>query len=383
MLNISIEPKERLSERLKKIISFSPFFDIHCHIFNKNYVPDGFLGFRVPFKEKLLNDISNFFKNIISNDDKDKFSNLGYFVELFNNRSMEQLLTKLFDYYKNEKNVILSPLLMDMRPGIKGRLIKDYKTQIQEAGNLTERYNIMPFLALDPNNDEMENIFFDAFNSTKFYGIKIYPSLGYLPTHPKLMKIFEICEKYNIPVTTHCGGADVHNSKKILNNIMGIEYNSNKNGDFVEIAKPKTKLFLTKNDYKNYFNNPMNWQPVLKKFPKLRLNFAHFGGIEEWIKYYKRENNTWVSRIIDFMYNYENVFADLSFTLYDANILSFIRKIVEDNKIIKEKTLFGSDYYMIVIKGHFRSIKTDFFVHFGDKLKEIICCENPLRFLGI
>ncbi|HOV14024.1 MAG TPA: hypothetical protein PK771_07050, partial [Spirochaetota bacterium] len=107
---ISSDPIDRLTDEMKKIITLNPFFDTHCHIFNKEYVPDGFLGFRVPFTEKFLQDISNFLKNLVYNSDKDQFSNLGYFVEIFNNNSMETLFLKLLEYYSYEKNVILCPL---------------------------------------------------------------------------------------------------------------------------------------------------------------------------------------------------------------------------------------------------------------------------------
>ena len=51
------------------------------------------------------------------------------------------------------------------------------------------------------------------------------------------------------------------------------------------------------------------------------------------------------------------------------------------NEFILNKTLYGSDYYMIVTKGHFRSIKTDFIMRMGDWIMRKIAYENPRRFL--
>jgi len=275
--------------------------------------------------------------------------------------------------------------MMDMRQGIKGKINKNYRTQISDMKNLRDRYpgKILPFIAIDPNNPQATDIFIKAFSEDNFFGVKIYPSLGYLPTHPILMDIFRICEEKNIPIVTHCGGAEVRNSHKILKNVEGIEYNHNKTGEFIKIDKNRTKFLPTKNDYKYYFNNPINWYPVLKSFPKLRLNFAHFGSTEEWVKLAKGKNNSWVLRIMDFMYNFEYVYADLSFNIFEQKLYDFVRKKIEDNKILREKTLYGSDWYMIATKGHFRNIKTNFITSMGDGLMEDISRNNPLRFFGI
>lgn len=64
----------------------------------------------------------------------------------------------------------------------------------------------------------IENFYkvFSEKSEHKFFGVKIYPSLGYLPSNPQLMEIFGLCEKKRIPVTAHCSGAIVHTGKGIL-----------------------------------------------------------------------------------------------------------------------------------------------------------------------
>ena len=44
-----------------------------------------------------------------------------------------------------------------------------------------------------------------------FKDIKIYPPLGYLPTHPNFCEIFEYCSRHNIPITLHCPEGGMQN----------------------------------------------------------------------------------------------------------------------------------------------------------------------------
>ena len=55
--------------------------------------------------------------------------------------------------------------------------------------------------------------------------------------------------------------------------------------------------------------------------------------------------------------------------------------IIERNRFIAERTLYGSDYYMVVIGGHFRSIKMDFISSMGDEVMNRIASVNPRKFL--
>jgi len=47
-----------------------------------------------------------------------------------------------------------------------------------------------------------------------FKGIKIYPPLGYLPTHPNLAPVFDYCVQYDIPITLHCSPGGINNFRK-------------------------------------------------------------------------------------------------------------------------------------------------------------------------
>lgn len=129
-----------------------------------------------------------------------------------------------------------------------------------------------------------------------------------------------------------------------------------------------------------FFNDPKNWESVLYSFPKLKLNFAHFAGGDEWEKM-KNNETSQVARIFDFMAKYDNVFADVSSLISNRTIYNLIRKKIEDNEKIRSRTLYGSDFYMVTTAGNFRLMKADFIAAMGDDIMQQISKINPKQFL--
>jgi predicted TIM-barrel fold metal-dependent hydrolase len=380
MDHIKNDPQDRIPAAMITLIDDPQvIFDIHCHVFNFDAVPDKFLGIRIPMSRRFFQFLENLLHNLIWHTDTDPLSNIAYFINIGKSYTIEQIAEKLFGYYAPTKT-IFCPLMMDMRPGIEGNQKAPYSEQIENMKNLRDCHpdQLLPFVALDPGNPDLNNIFSTAFDEEhNFFGVKIYPSLGYLPSNPKLMQIYAVCEAKRIPVTTHCGGGTVHSSHCRIENIRGQRMDENNQ----PINIIENRWFLTGDNYAAYFNHPKNWEPVLYAFPKLKLNLAHFGGDTQWEKLVAGKNNTWVSRIMDMMVRYENVFADFSFNISDHKIYDIFRKKIEDNDLIAERALYGSDYYMVVTEGHFRSIKIDFITAMGDSVMQKIASENPKRFL--
>jgi predicted TIM-barrel fold metal-dependent hydrolase len=377
---ISSYPEDRIPDEMKELLAENDvIFDVHCHVFNFDTVPDKFTGIRIPMTRKFLKSMERFLHDLIPWTESDPLSNIAYFVEIGRSLSISEIAEKLFGYY-TDKKTIFCPLMMDMRPGIKGKQNAVYQCQLEDMKNLRNQFpdKLLPFVAIDPNNPNVEDIFLKAFSQEyNFFGIKIYPSLGYLPSNPRLMAIYEVCQTKGIPVTAHCGAANVHTSYRHLSGIEG--YRLDQNNNLVRIEEDRR--FLTRNSYAIYFNNPENWEPVLHKFPKLKLNLAHFGGDAEWNKFLNGKNHTWASRIMDLMTRYEHLYADFSYNISYREICDLVRKKMEDNVLIRKRTLYGSDYYMIVVEGHFRSIKIDFATSMGDKIMTQVASVNPKKFL--
>jgi len=356
-------------------------FDVHTHLFNYLDVPDRFMGVKIPFNERLLSFIENKLHGMIRGRDNDALSNLAYFINVFKTRSPEEIFLKLQEYYPGKKTVFCV-LMMDISTGIKGKTIHSYIDQVENITGLRDKYpdRILPFFAADPNNPGMKELFLKVFSQNGkycFFGVKVYPSLGYLPSHPGLMELFEICEAKNIPVTAHCSGALIHTSQKRIMDIPGYHYSPGKGF----LNKPESASFSRRKDYAEYFNHPRNWIPVLNNFPKLRLNLAHFGGDAEWDRFLKGKGDNWVSRIIDLMERYDHLYTDFSYTLYKRPFYNELKNLFLQNKLLADRVLYGSDYYMIVKEGFFRTLRVNFNIAMGDEIMAKMAGENAGRFL--
>ena len=142
-----------------------------------------------------------------------------------------------------------------------------------------------------------------------------------------------------------------------------------------------TQLLFTKYQYSDFFNDPKNWEPVLAKYPKLKLNLAHFGGTRYWKKFIEGHHDNRVSQIVNMMSRYDYLYSDFSYTFHDQKFNLRLKDMIEDNQLLADRVLFGSDFYMIELEGKYRHILTNFITIMGDKIMHQIGVNNPKRFL--
>jgi predicted TIM-barrel fold metal-dependent hydrolase len=214
---------------------------------------------------------------------------------------------------------------------------KSQEFQNNELLQLVKEEPILPFFPVDPRRSNLYDNFLKAFNGSEisFYGVKAYPALGYVPSDPCLDPIFKICSDKNIPVTTHCGGTSVSTFLK------DIEVND---GGNIYLVPGKDRV-----ERATYLNEPERWLPVLKKYPKLRLNFGHFGGVTEWEKS-DINNSKRITTILQFMQDYDNVYADFSFNIESKTAMNNFEKELKQNIIMQKRSLYGTDYWVILPK---------------------------------
>jgi predicted TIM-barrel fold metal-dependent hydrolase len=379
--NILSEPLDRIPAPLKnKIQSGDVFFDVHTHVFTKDDVPNKYLGIRLPFTDQFLGAVGKILHSLNRKTDDDRMSRLAYFINIINSKTSENIYQIMESYYA--PNSVFGVLMMDMSVGIEGKHNRNLEGQMDAIKLLRDAYpaKILPYVAIDPRRPNALDLFNTAFSQHQefqFFGLKVYPSLGYLPSHPTYMKMFEVCQEKKIPVLSHCSGATVHSSKNRIKNIEGVKFKN----DGTEYSEPINKIFIGKDSYADFFNTPKNWEPVLRTFPNLRLNLAHFGGGDQWENFLQGKNNTWVSRIIDLLYRYPQVYTDFAYTLTDHRFALRLKQMMDENKLIADRALFGSDYYMLVRDGHYRNLLASFRTIMGDKLMFKLATENPLRHL--
>lgn len=195
------------------------------------------------------------------------------------------------------------------------------------------------------------NVYEKGFNyNFLFAGIKMYPPLGFDP-YPennseemaKNKYLFDFCEKRGIPITVHCS-----------------------DGGFVTI---KDNILFT---------SPHRWENVLYKFPKLKLNLAHFGHQTDTF-----HPDSWRNKIISMIEKYDNLYTDLGDLGSNNAFYNELIMRVNKNKILADRVLFGSDF-MINLLGN-NSYNDYLFKFFNSdidqELKNKFCNTNPAKFL--
>jgi hypothetical protein len=300
-------------------------------------------------------------------------------------------MNEVYDYYVNnfslskvldKENVIITALMMDLEVGWDTKLSKKLYSQILELKELSSKAPVLPFLICDPrradctsNTDNLYSLFNVAFCSENpFFGVKIYPALGYDPSDFRLWPIYEICEKYQIPILTHCGGESISTNKLKFIIFEGDKESILDCSDRKEVAYE--------------LNNPKRWTIILEKFPKLKINFAHFGGYETWESPSEINYKGQIRKecIFDFMRKYDNVYADFSYNLVEINLFKNLREILVSDAKILSRTLFGTDYWVVNKEGDLLKEQKIFLDEMDRNYKKIkisslLTSTNPKKYL--
>jgi len=279
-------------------------YDSHCHIFNAKI-----LGSLVKAESKEAtatrgivgwwNWVSELAYGIVSS-------------ERANNKFVLKSLKARFP----DQNCATMPLMMDLsyafhRPLAAGQdgpggglRLSGIRSQVHALRSLSARGNCYPFLAVDPRRPGLIDAIIDGEFVTQspggFYGIKLYPRLGFHPLSGDLPALYSYCAEKGIPITVHCstGGFWVPNHASMC--------------------------------------DPENFRPALMANGFLKINFAHWGNGSE----------RWKISILDLMNSYPNVYADLSSYGSPQELFNF-KKSLWEHQIVKERTLYGSDYNMV------------------------------------
>ncbi|OQY36893.1 MAG: hypothetical protein B6229_09190, partial [Spirochaetaceae bacterium 4572_7] len=171
--------------------------------------------------------------------------------------------------------------------------------------------------------------------------------------------LYSYAEAASIPITTHCN-----------------------DGGFITV------------DYKqaNINTKPETWHEVLRRYPNLRINFAHAGvsTTPNITSIFKKKEKSWTDQIFDLMDSYDNVYTDFSYNGISPQFYDKFSKVLdglEDSgrQKYRDRVLFGTDF-MINLLG----IKSyqDYFRYFNNSnwdigLKHRFSSINPRRFLNL
>lgn len=335
------------------------------------------------------------------------------------------------NYPPGTKQVILS---MDMEYMEAGKPKTSFLKQLDELKILAGRKDeLCPFIFVHPrrisqtrgSKDDFQRRVIKELKNGIFKGIKLYPALGYYPFDRDLLEVYKYALERQVPIMTHCiRGTVFYRGKKKTgwNKHPILKYNKG-NKDFQPIPLPQSKNY----DFTTNFTHPLNYECLLNKsllsefvgeeldLGELKICLAHFGGGDEWKKYmsdaWNNYNNlispvskseyessrikntlnhgsprtiwwnaSWLSVIYDLMIRYPNVYADISFILHDRELFPILKYLLQDPKV-REKILFGTDYYVVSQKGLDKELYQRIRSYLGEELFELIAIKNPGEYL--
>ena len=287
------------------------YYDSHVHVFNAtmlssmvNLTQTGVKGVRPKGLVSCWSWISDTFYAIFNSPKAHNRFILSHMKEAFPNASEYATVPLMMDLeYMFCHSLEVGQKVPDA-PLYVGDKLQD---QIDDLQKLSAAGNCYPFFAVDPRRPGV----IDAVMSGKFvtrkpggfYGIKLYPRLGYHPMSGKLPELYAWCAKNGIPVTTHCSS-----------------------GGFPNWNTPS-----------GAFCDPECFRPALEANPSLKIDIAHFG----------YGNQKWGESIVDLMTKFPGVYSDLSCYTGVGDLSSF-KNSFWSNPIVRQRTMYGSDYDIFV-----------------------------------
>jgi hypothetical protein len=189
-------------------------------------------------------------------------------------------------------------------------------------------------------------------------GIKMYTALGYKPMDSQLdfswNEYFNLCQDKRIPIICH--GSD--GGMPTYDRLFYFDHAFPRDTD----AKKDEKIAW----FNDNFVSPYAWEPVLKEHNDLYLCLAHFGGEKFWDKSAnpkcesfwdelgstKRDN--WIAGFLHLMKTYPHFYVDISFFMFKDAYAEFFKRALEFDPVIKERIIFGTDWWLMTLKGMFK-----------------------------
>ena len=339
-------------------------YNCHSHIFTHENIPNRFFPFwlvpiaRIGLLRWLIRVIMKVLVLWLKNDKIQRYSN---FIKATYRKTQENNLKRLIGYYPEKIRFIVLP--MDMAYMGAGKVKEDIDEQHAELARLYKNPNyrdiLIPFAHIDPRRPSALSRLKSLVEKHDFKGVKIYPTLGYGPNNKVLMdKIYPYMVEKNIPLMAHCSPGSV--------NMKGIS-----------------------RDKAHAFADPDNYRVVMGAHPDLRVCLAHFGGIGEWERHFDNQsetnNPTWMTKIRELLRcgRYPNLYADISYTIFNfQDNVPMLKILLEDEKILP-KVLFGSDFYMVESEKYSeKRFSIDLRASLGEDKFWQIANSNPKTYLG-
>ena len=176
---------------------------------------------------------------------------------------------------------------------------------------------------MHPESEDKEADFKELM-SLGLKGVKLHPDIqGFKIDDYRMLTIYELCEKYKLPVLMHCGDLRYDNS------------------------------------------NPNRIVPIMDIYSDLILIGAHFGGYSVWDEAVKK------------LSKYENFYVDTSSSLFEVDAKT-ARRYIDAYGV--DRVMFGTDYPMWTPKEELERFMQ---VELSDAERQKILYDNAAKLLGI
>lgn len=379
-------------------------YNAHTHCFTLKHVPEEFFFSFGPLGKilrisKLQNkhSFNRWFANVITRNwiitivgifSKVRAGDIRRLKGLLKYEDISQqsgMIDELGKVYGSDVGFIL--LTMDMDEIAAGKASVPFLQQLEELqkekGSVTYADKVFPFIFADPRRIGISDIVkkYINDNTAPFSGIKIYPAIGYYPFHKNMKIVYEFAITKNLPLITHC-----------INGVVYYRNELQKDPDF--LYHPITNIATLKGSpsvFQVNFTHPLNYeclmnQEILKKYwgedapdlKSLKLCIGHFGGADEWNMANRQKNMlqgsryknlkkirkdpldiyqpwfgksgqrlSWFTIIKALLEKYQNLYADISFTLAEDKFHFDQLKTLLQDPVINKRILFGTDFYVV------------------------------------
>ncbi len=393
-----------------------------------------------------------------------RYMNIGRFAFYDNQKDVFQ---RLRYQYPNGTRFVILP--MDMEFMDAGKVKESYYDQLKDLAALKQNCGdvVLPFIFIDPRRIRRDPGFFkykiendrvvledctvkEYVEKQGFCGFKIYPALGYYPFDEDLLPLWRYAAEHGLPITTHCirGTIFYRGKKKKAWDRHPVFMQAEGNDRYSPMLLPER----ANKDFTVNFTHPLNYlclldetllsrllsgetirqetrdlfgytgadQPLKHNLSKLKICFAHFGGEDEWQRYFELDRDNfstqiiknpdtgitflknikgqvtkgklemlwkgtdWYSIICSMMLQYDEVYSDISYIAHDNNIHALLKRTLQqENSKLRRRVLFGTDFYVVRNHKSEKKIMADTIAGLSTEEFDLIARQNPRRFLRL
>ncbi|MFX1258166.1 MAG: amidohydrolase family protein [Promethearchaeota archaeon] len=264
----------------------------HSHLFHKNF-----------YSEEIYNLVAKSFSKVLGVSEE--VINQRYNPSVRNSRSLDgEAMVHVMDYAGIDKAIVSG---IDLGLTIIGEAKWSVEEMNQWVAKQVNEYSdkLIGLCAVDLRRGERAiKLLEKAVEEWGMKGVKLHPCTGFYPNDPKFFPFYEKCVELNITLHSHTK-AGVH--------------------------PPLDSRFA----------DPLFLDTIASKFPDLKINMIHFGGI------------SWIFKCLEIMTAKPNIYADISgHQLYIVGMpqywLTILRNILDTPTIsigqIKDRVMFGTDW---------------------------------------